>query len=137
MTQVTNKFYYDASHGWLAVKFKAIQELGLADKISKHSYIKGATIYLEEDVDMPLYIDAQKDRGITVNAVSIDHGKRSIVRNYNIYYANGMVTTDPVVENVVDNTPAVVDNVVTDVEVSKDTEVTTTDAPNDPMHLAA
>lgn len=136
MTQVTNKFYYDASHGWLAVKFKAIQELGLADKISKHSYIKGATVYLEEDVDMPLYIDAQFARGITVNAVSIDHGKRSIVRNYNIYYPNNTALAVPV-ENNVDNTPAVVDNVVTDVEVSKDTEVTTTDAPNDPMHLAA
>jgi hypothetical protein len=88
MTTITNKFYHDDNNGWLAVKFKLLQELGIADKISKGSYIKGQTVYLDEDVDMPIYIDAQKDRGITVNAVSIGHGKRSIVRNYTIYHVS-------------------------------------------------
>jgi acetylglutamate synthase len=109
MTNVTNKFYYDASHGWLAVKTKVLQELGLADKISKHSYVKGATVYLEEDVDMVLYIDAMKDRGVTVNAVSIDHGKRSLVRNYNMYHTNSVTATPVVSENTqVENSPEMV-----------------------------
>ena len=84
---ITNKFYHDETDGWLAVKTKVIEELGLADKISKHSYIKGKTIYLEEVNDMPKYIDAQKSRGNTAHAVSIGHGERSIVRNYEMYHA--------------------------------------------------
>lgn len=98
MTNVTNKFYHDAAHGWLAVKLKVLVDLGIADKVSKHSYIKGQTVYLEEDTDMPVYIDAQKARGVTVNAVAIDHGKRSIVRNYNIYYPNDTALATPVAQ---------------------------------------
>lgn len=115
MTEVTNKFYHDAAHGWLAVKMHVIRELGLDGKISKSSFIKGQTIYLEEDIDMPLYIDAQKARGVTVNAVAIDHGKRSIVRNYNIYHA-AVDTVDTTIE---DSVPAeVVDEVKPTIEDS-------------------
>ena len=98
---ITNKFYHDASHGWLAVKVTVLEELGLLDKISKHSYIKGKTIYLEEDVDMPKYIDAQKSRGNNVLAVSTDHGKRSIVRNYEMYHAPVAVVQDMVAHDTV------------------------------------
>ena len=70
---VVKFFHSDAGHGWLAVKTRELVELGVADKITAFSYTKGKSSYLEEDVDMSTYINAQKDRGVTVE---IRQGKR-------------------------------------------------------------
>ena len=51
-------YHTDAGHGWLAVKIKELHELGLIHKISKYSYIRGLTAYLEEDCDMAAFIEA-------------------------------------------------------------------------------
>lgn len=59
-------FHSDPGHGWLAVKLKELQELGIADKISSYSYQKGKTVYLEEDCDMSIFIKAKKAQGIDV-----------------------------------------------------------------------
>ena len=48
----------DAGHAWLAVKTKELAELNIADKITEFSYIKGATVYLEEDCDARTFINA-------------------------------------------------------------------------------
>jgi len=48
----------DAGHAWLAVKTKELDELNIADKITDFSYIKGATVYLEEDSDAATFINA-------------------------------------------------------------------------------
>ena len=48
----------DAGHAWLAVKTKELVELNIADKITDFSYIKGATVYLEEDCDAATFIQA-------------------------------------------------------------------------------
>jgi hypothetical protein len=60
--QRTHNFYSDPSHGWLAVKISDLFLLGIAHKISKYSYMRGLTAYLEEDCDAQIYIEAHKQK---------------------------------------------------------------------------
>jgi len=63
---VTDKIYVfhsDAGHGWLAVKRKELIALGILDKISTCSYQRGNTVYLEEDCDAALFIEAMNAIG--------------------------------------------------------------------------
>lgn len=41
----------DPAHGWLKVDLKDIEALGIADKITGCSFIRGNAVYLEEDCD--------------------------------------------------------------------------------------
>jgi hypothetical protein len=50
----------DPGHGWLAVKRSELKELGIAGKVTLYSYERGETVYLEEDCDATLFIDAHK-----------------------------------------------------------------------------
>jgi hypothetical protein len=54
----------DSGHGWLAVPIKDVDAADVATKISEHSYVaqKTGMMYLEEDVDMPLFM---KEAGVT------------------------------------------------------------------------
>ena len=47
MMKETYTFYSDAGHGWLKVSIYEAKELDI--KISKYSYRKNHTLYLEED----------------------------------------------------------------------------------------
>ena len=60
---ITIKFYADPGHGWGAVKVAVAEKLGFLKKVSLYSYIRGKTIYLEEDSDLSLYINAIKANG--------------------------------------------------------------------------
>jgi hypothetical protein len=44
-------FHIDPGHGWVEVSFKELVSLGIEQEISKYSYRKGDTCYLEEDCD--------------------------------------------------------------------------------------
>lgn len=48
--------YSDPGHAWLAVPIVELEALGIADKISHCSYIRGGMAYLEEDCDATLFI---------------------------------------------------------------------------------
>jgi len=72
MAIISKMMHADAGHGWLAVKTKELNELGIADKITSYSFVKGKTTYLEEDSDMTTYITAQEALG---NTVQIKEGK--------------------------------------------------------------
>lgn len=48
----------DPGHGWLKVPFSALLRAGVADKISAYSYVRGKTVYLEEDCDAEIYLSA-------------------------------------------------------------------------------
>ena len=51
----------DPAHGWLTVPLAELQDLGIADDISKFSYIdtsKGV-VYLEQDIDALRFIEAK------------------------------------------------------------------------------
>lgn len=62
MENKTYVFHTDPGHGWLAVPFKDLVELGIENKISDYSYSKGSTAYLEEDCDAAVFINAYKER---------------------------------------------------------------------------
>lgn len=85
MTQVTKKFYADPGHGWLAVKMLELAKLGIAGDISRYSYQRGDTVYLEEDSDASKYIQAMKAQGIEVKIECKHSDKRSPIRSYADY----------------------------------------------------
>lgn len=82
-------FHTDAGHGWLAVKIKELHELGLIHKISKYSYIRGLTAYLEEDCDMSAFIRAWQVKHGTYfdfkTMVKTSYRQHSPIRSYEHY----------------------------------------------------
>ena len=56
------KVYDDPGHAWVAVKRKFLVELGILEKITRCSYQRGQTVYLEEDCDAATFVKAFKER---------------------------------------------------------------------------
>jgi hypothetical protein len=79
-------FHSDAGHGWIAVKRRELVELGIIDKISSCSYQKGKTVYLEEDCDAGLFIQAMNDKG-TPFQYRESYVEYSPIRRYNHFSA--------------------------------------------------
>jgi len=85
---MTLNFNYDAGHGWLTSNTSQLMELGIYDKVSRYSYINtayanedgGYNVYLEEDCDAPLLLNALKEHGIEFTINSIDNGDHSFIR---------------------------------------------------------
>ncbi len=75
------KLYHDPSHGWLAVKRQTLIDLGIADKVSSHSYQRGDTVYLEEDCDASLFYKATKGQ-FSVESI---YQERTPIRSYERY----------------------------------------------------
>jgi len=80
-TIITLNFHNDGGHGWLECGRELISSADIAGKISKYSYQRGDNVYLEEDCDMPLLLDALRKRsiGVVVNDMYQDE---SPVRKY-------------------------------------------------------
>ncbi len=81
--------YQDAGHAWLAVKKKELRELGIADKVSRFSYMKRTLAYLEEDCDLDLFIKAwEKKHGKKWNWLDVKEKftECSPIRDYCHYY---------------------------------------------------
>jgi len=79
-------FHYDAGHGWLKVTIQEIKSLGIDNKISSCSYRQGNDVYLEEDCDASIFIDAFNKIPGNVSFNEIYDGKYSFVRSLNPYY---------------------------------------------------
>ena len=77
-------FYEDPGHGWLAVPLDDLNMLGIADAISSCSYIKGETVFLEEDQDAGTYLNAAKLAGWQV-FTSEHHDEVTPIRRYAMY----------------------------------------------------
>ena len=84
---VKRKYYQDPGHGWLAVKVHELVELGIDKHVSRCSYVRGKTAYLEEDCDATLYINALKERGVAVEVISRHTNSSSPIRGYDYYSA--------------------------------------------------
>lgn len=82
MEKVTRRFFSDASHGWLSVKYQELVDLGIEEQISPYSYVKGKSAYLEEDQDMSLYLKAKEAAGFEIVFDKRDHGDSSVIRRY-------------------------------------------------------
>lgn len=82
------KFHSDAGHGWLAVKRDLIYKLKIEHKITRFSYQKGSTVYLEEDMDMTTFINAftaaNGYKPVIMHQPSVN---RSMIRSYESFYA--------------------------------------------------
>jgi hypothetical protein len=88
----TYKFYADPGHGWMAVKTVELMELAIITQISSYSYTRGATTYLEEDVDTALFFSAYRDKYGVDPKYTYEHtDKRSPIRSYDRYNKNKAV----------------------------------------------
>lgn len=56
------KIYSDQQYGWIRVKKKLIEELGIGDKISTFSYQRGEDVYLEEPLDANIFLSAYRKK---------------------------------------------------------------------------
>ena len=80
------KVYSDPGHGWTAVKFSDLIKLGILQKISKFSYFKGSTAYLEDDSDMTLFCNKFKAMYGHFPALEFHNSdKTSPIRSYERY----------------------------------------------------
>ena len=85
MTSRKLTFHTDPAHGWLEVPRADLDALDIAHKISRYSYEKGARVYLEEDCDAALYMDAAKAKGWTLNMTELFAPDDSPVRDFPHY----------------------------------------------------
>jgi hypothetical protein len=79
------KYYTDPGHGWGAVKRHVLEDLGIASQISRFSYQRGKTVYLEQDCDLPRLLTALSARGIWVEHVNRHTDRRSAIRSFAAY----------------------------------------------------
>lgn len=85
--KVKYKFIMDPGHGWLSVNRKNLKTLGIENDISEFSYQKGNRVYLEEDRDVGLFLEAAKKAGWEIIIDESFSNKRSWVRYQERYKA--------------------------------------------------
>jgi hypothetical protein len=51
-------YIQDAGHGWVKVPLTLLRELGIADQVTRYSYYNNGHVYLEEDNDTCLFMNA-------------------------------------------------------------------------------
>ena len=86
--QMKNKvyvFHSDPGHGWLAIKRREAEALQISDNISGYSFCKGDTVYLEEDNDASLFINAYKEMFGKQPQYRETYLERTPIRYYNQY----------------------------------------------------
>jgi hypothetical protein len=79
-------FYEDPGHGWLAVPLELLDRLGLVDKVSTYSYIRGRFAHLEEDCDYSLFWAAAQNAGLEIHVRTRRTDNRSRIRSYSCYH---------------------------------------------------
>jgi hypothetical protein len=80
--QVT--FYEDPGHGWLQVPKQLIHFLALGDQISTCSYQDHDYVYLEEDLDAGIFLNAAANLGIKYKIYEV-HQEATPIRNMASY----------------------------------------------------
>lgn len=79
-------FYEDSGHGWLKVKKKELKRLGISNKISGFSYMRGDYAYLEEDDDLSTFYKAKVSKGEKPAPANVHiTDKKSKIRGYYSY----------------------------------------------------
>lgn len=79
--------YTDAGHGWLGVPTALVRTLGIHSQISRYSYVREGTAYLEEDCDANLAIKAMQAQGIPFTIREVHSDFDSPIRYYSRYSA--------------------------------------------------
>jgi hypothetical protein len=75
------RFICDAGHGWGEVSIDLINELRIGNQISRYSYMKGDKAYLEEDCDLPIFLNKMEKQGKKINFIEEHSNADSWVRN--------------------------------------------------------
>jgi len=78
-------YHTDAGHGWFAVKRDVLAALEILQQVSSYSYMRGATVYLEEDCDASRYFSAVRARFGRDPAYITKHTDRSPIRSYDYF----------------------------------------------------
>jgi len=77
-------FHDDGGHAWLEVELNSLKVLGIANKISRYSYLRNGIAYLEEDCDAPIFINELKSRGQNFQIYD-NYNPNTPIRNYPRY----------------------------------------------------
>mgnify|MGYP000916152570 CR=1 FL=1 len=75
----------DPGHSWLKVPVAELQRLGIESKISSYSFERNGMAYLEEDVDLEIFLDARNAEGEPLKVKEINRQRTSKIRNYQAY----------------------------------------------------
>ena len=80
--------YADPGHAWAKVKKSTLRKLGIADKITTYSYMRGDYAYLEEDCDLSTLMLALRAAGVRFEFNEhVARFKQSKIRSYDYYRA--------------------------------------------------
>jgi|AntAceMinimDraft_5_1070358.scaffolds.fasta_scaffold150926_2 hypothetical protein len=88
MKTFTITFYSDPSHGWAKVKRSILETLDIPHLISSYSYQRGEYVYLEEDNDYSLLVDALEMHGTAIILKYKHNDNTSRIRSYEHYVHN-------------------------------------------------
>lgn len=71
------RYLCSPSHGWLEVDADLIRKTGVAGRVSSYSRVQrtdggiGVIAFLEEDCDMPMFLEAAKAAGFDIHIVVV------------------------------------------------------------------
>jgi len=85
MKNLKLNYFTDPGHGWVSVKLQTLIDLGIYNKISHYSYMRGASAYLEEDCDLGLLFKTCDAIGLKIDLIVKHTNNRSPIRSYDIY----------------------------------------------------
>ena len=80
------KYIQDPGHGWMELPQAWCDTLHIASRISRYSYKHEHYVYLEEDCDMALAMNAFAARGIEVDLIE-EYQDPTPIRGYASYLA--------------------------------------------------
>lgn len=75
-------FYADPGHGWLKVTRQELRDLGILNKITPFSYMRGDFVYLEEDCDLSTFMQAKREQGAEITFHQHHAERYSKIRSY-------------------------------------------------------
>ena len=82
----TYPYYTDPGHGWLKVPVQKLVDLGIENKITPFSYMRGSFVYLEEDCDAYTFgVAYQEKYGHKPKHKTHNTNRSSKIRNYQPY----------------------------------------------------
>jgi hypothetical protein len=85
--KISIKVFADPGHAWARVAKSKLVKLGIADKISTYSYMNGNNVFLEEDCDLSILINALRGRGYEVKFNESHTNRQSKIRSYATFKA--------------------------------------------------
>lgn len=80
MSEMELTFFNDPGHGWLRAPKEMLKEYGISDRITDYSYEDSQYVYLEEDCDASILLNAIEATGIKVKLIDKYSGGPSFIR---------------------------------------------------------